>query len=86
MNTTKNKVTTVPQVTRRPAAKLFTRNSRPKTMNITLTRIAGNRYHVVEAFYLDQVNQYDARWARVDARNAASEIRQTIRSGRLTVN
>lgn len=65
--------------------KLFTPNSRPKTVTMTFTRGSNGSYHMEKATYNNVVNQHVTRVTRLDARDATSELRAAVKSGKVTV-
>lgn len=65
--------------------KLFTPNSRPKTVTMTFTRGTDGSYHVEKATYNNVVNQHVTRVTRIDARDATAELRAAAKRGMVTV-
>jgi len=65
--------------------KLFTPNSRPKTVTMTFTRGTDGSYHVERATYNNVVNQHVTRVTRLDARDATSDLKSAAMSGKVTV-
>ena len=65
--------------------KLFSPNSRPKTVIMKFTRNTDGSYHLEQAKYVKRVNQYESFTKRVDARDAAAELREAVRDHALTV-
>lgn len=65
--------------------KLFTPNSRPKTVTMTFTRGANGSYHMERATYNNVVNQHVTKVTRLDARDATSELRAAVKRGLVTV-
>jgi len=65
--------------------KLFTPNSRPKTVTMTFTRGTNGSYHVERATYNNVVNQHLTKVTRIDARDAAAELKAAAKSGMVTV-
>ena len=65
--------------------KLFSPNSRPKTVIMKFTRLTDGSYHLEQAKYVKRVNQFESFTKRVDARDAAAELREAARNSALTV-
>ena len=65
--------------------KLFSPNSRPKTVIMKFTRNTDGSYHLEQAKYVKRVNQFNAYTKRIDARDAAAELREAARNCALTV-
>ena len=65
--------------------KLFTPNSRPKTVTMTFTRGTNGSYHVESATYRNVVNQHVTKVTRLDARDATAELRAAAKAGMVTV-
>lgn len=65
--------------------KLFSPNSRPKTVIMKFTRHTDGSYHLEQAKFVKRVNQFESYTQRVDARDAAAELREAARSNGLTV-
>lgn len=65
--------------------KLFSPNSRPKTVIMKFTRNTDGSYHLEQAKYVKRVNQHESYTQRVDARDAAAELRDAVRDRALTV-
>ena len=64
---------------------LFKKNARTKNVRIELRRDRGGRYHVVDAKYLDTVNQYLSRWRNLDVRGVTYELREAVTGKGLVV-
>lgn len=65
--------------------KLFTPNSRPKTVTMTFTRGTNGSYHVERATYHNVVNQHVTKVTRLDARDATAELKAAAKAGMVTV-
>ena len=65
--------------------KLFSPNSRPKTVIMKFTRNTDGSYHLEQAKYVKRVNQFESYTQRIDARDAAAELREAARNCALTV-
>ena len=65
--------------------KLFTPNSRPKTVTMTFTRGTNGSYHVERATYNNVVNQHVTKVTRLDARDVTAELRAAAKRGMVTV-
>jgi hypothetical protein len=58
--------------------KLFSPNSRPKTVIMKFTRHTDGSYHLEAAKYVKRVNQFESYTQRVDARDAAADFRTVV--------
>ena len=65
--------------------KLFSPNSRPKTVIMKFTRNTDGSYHLEQAKFVKRVNQFESYTQRIDVRDAAAELRDAARSNSLTV-
>ena len=51
------------------------KNVRPKTFSLTLERTARGGYRIVRGDLVNEINQYDMRLQRVDARDLTRDIK-----------